>query len=520
MSLKSIFKVAGLIGLITVLSKFAGFFRDVVIAGAYGASLTSDAYFYAYQIPAITLIILGGLGGPFHTVTVSVFSKQDSQPAHPSPEIEQALNSFLNITGIGFLAITVLIFFNSGLVAQLIAAGGSPELHQMISEQLKIMSPVILVGGIVGILFGISNVYEKFLLTAVSPIITSIVIIAGVLLAGGKYGGMVLAWATLIGAVLQMLIQVPAYLQAGFRYKFQLAFNDKNVKKIGEILFPAALGCSIGQINVYVDMFFASQLVEGSWSAIGYANRVFQFPVGVLITAMMISIFPAFSRFVGQKDWDNLRHYFHKGIKSLWFISFPVFVFIAVFAREAIKILFERGNFNTTDTLMVTEALFFLSFAMVFYVGRDTLTRVFYAFDDTKTPFYVAAISIFFKALFNFILIKPLGIGGICLSTVIVSAINGALLVFLVRKKINLDFRKIMPDLGKIILITAVISGFLIFSKMLFYELLGSEKLYMSLNIIISCSLASILYLLMSLILKIETAVDLVDKLRAKLSGK
>ncbi len=520
MNLRSIFKVAGLIGLITVLSKVIGFFRDVIIAGAYGASLTSDAYFYAYQIPAITLIILGGLGGPFHTVTVSVFSKQQTQSPRPPSEVEKALNSFLNITGIGFLAITVLIFFNSGLIAQLIAAGGSPELHQMISEQLKIMSPVILVGGIVGILFGISNVYEKFLLTAVSPIVTSIVIIVAVLLAGGQYGGLVLAWATLIGAVLQLAIQVPAYLDAGFRYKFDLDFKDKNVKKIGEILFPAALGCSVGQINVYVDMFFASQLPEGSWSAIGYANRIFQFPVGVLITAMMISIFPAFSKLVGNRDWQNLRSYFHKGIKYLWFASFPVLVFMAVFAYEAIKILFERGNFDAADTLMVTEALFFLSFAIIFYVARDTLTRVFYAFDDTKTPFLIAAISIFFKALLNFILVGPLGIGGICLSTVIVSLINGLFLAFLIRKKIDLHFYQVLPDFIKIAAITIVMTGFVIFSKDLLTDLLGDSKLYTALNIIITCSVASVLYFMLALLLKIGPAIQLAEKIRLKFVQK
>ncbi len=516
MNLGNIFKVAGLIGLITVLSKVIGFIRDVVIAGTYGATLTSDAYFYAYQIPAITLIILGGLGGPFHTVTVSVFSKYVKASA-PAEELEKALNSFLNITGMGFLALTVLIFFNTDLIAQMIAAGGSPELHQMISEQLKVMSPVVFIGGIVGILFGISNVYEKFLLTAVSPIITSIVVIVAVLLAGGQYGGLVLAWATLIGAALQLVIQLPAYFNAGFRYKLDFDFNDKHIRKIGEILFPAVLGCSIGQINVYVDMFFASQLTEGSWSAISYANRIFQFPVGVLITAMMISIFPAFSRLVGEQNWDDLRDYFHRGIKTLWFIAFPVFVFLAVFSYDVIKILLERGQFGPRDTLMVTEALFFLSFAIVFYVARDTLTRVFYAFEDTQTPFLVALATIVAKVFFNYILVEPMGIGGICLSTVIISLLNGLLLAFLIRKKINLEFRKILPDIKKIVFITIVMTGFIIFSKMYLSENLGDSKFYLALNVVISCSLGSILYFFMAVQLKVESAVQLVDKIKMKL---
>ena len=264
-------------------------------------------------------------------------------------------------------------------------------------------------------------------------------------------------------------------------------------------------------------MFFASQLPEGSWSAIGYANRIFQFPVGVLITAMMISIFPAFSKLVGEKDWQTLKDYFHKGIKTLWFAAFPIFVFIAVFAHEAIQILFERGNFDATDTLMVTEALFFLSFAIVFYVGRDTLTRVFYAFDDTKTPFIVALISIFVKALLNYLLVKPFGIGGICLSTVIVSGVNGLLLAFLIRKKISLEFMKMLPDLRKIIFATLIMTGFVLFSKTVLTGVLESGKLYLTLNILISCSLGAVIYLLTTAGLKVETTTQLIERIKSKL---
>ncbi len=515
MNLKNIFKIAGLIGVITILSKIIGFARDVAIAGVYGASLTSDAYFYAYQIPAITLIILGGLGGPFHTVTVAVFSKENTAES-PSTEMEKVLNSFLNITGLGFLALTVIIFFNSGLIAQLIAPAGSPELHHMIAEQLKVMSPVILIGGLVGILFGISNVYEKFFAAAISPMVTSIVIIIAVLFAGGRYGGIVLAWGTLIGAALQLVIQLPAYFNAGFRYKFNIDLQSKNIKKIGEILFPAMLGCSIGQINVYIDMFFTSQLPSGSWSAIGYANRIFQFPVGVLITAMMISIFPVFSKLVGKQDWQQLRHYFHNGIKGLWFAAFPILVFLVMFSYEAISILFERGRFNAADTLMVSEALFYLSFAIVFYVARDTLTRIFYAFDDTKTPFLIAFVSIILKVLLNFMLVKRMGIGGICLSTVIVSAVNGLLLAVLIREKINLEFRKILPDLKKIIFATVLMAGFVYFAKIFFVQVLPAGKAYMALGIFINCSLASILYFFLAVWLKIETAALLLNKAKLK----
>lgn len=161
MNNKNIFKIAWLIAVITIVSKLVGFFRDVVIAQAYGASIASDAYFYAYQVPALALILLGGVGGPFHTVTVSIFSKEDTE-GKPSYTSQKALNTFLNITGIVFTFLTLLIYFFAEPVAKAITSGGTPQLQTMVTEQLRIMSPIIFIGGVVGILYGISNVYNRF----------------------------------------------------------------------------------------------------------------------------------------------------------------------------------------------------------------------------------------------------------------------------------------------------------------------------------------------------------------------
>ena len=230
MNNKNIFRVAWLIAVITIVSKVVGFWRDVVIAQAYGASMASDAYFYAYQVPALTLILLGGVSGPFHTVTVSIFSKEDIS-GKPSRDAEKALNTFLNITGIVFTLLTILIYFFSGSVAKVITAGGNHQLQMMVAEQLRIMSPIIFIGGIVGILYGISNVYNRFLLTTLSPTMASFAIIVAILGFGSDKTGLILAWSTLAGAVLQLLIQLPAYFQVGFKYLPDFDIKMDKIKK-------------------------------------------------------------------------------------------------------------------------------------------------------------------------------------------------------------------------------------------------------------------------------------------------
>ncbi len=516
MSNKDIFKVAWLIAVVTIVSKAVGFWRDVVIAQSYGASMASDAYFYAYQVPALALILLGGVGGPFHTVTVSTFSKEDLSLSKPARESEKALNTFINLTGIVFILFTILIYFFSDTVAGLIISGGNAQLKLMVAQQLQIMSPIIFIGGVVGILYGISNVYNRFLLTTLSPTMASFAIIAALLTMEHDKIGLILAWSTLAGAVLQLLIQLPAYFKIGFKYLPDFDLKMPQIKKIGEIIFPAVIGCTIGQLTIYVDMFFASQLPEGTWSAISYANKIFQFPVGIIMTAMLVPLFPVFSNLIGKNDWGGLKFYFHKGIKSLWFLAFPIFAIIVIFSHDAIKLLFERGQFDSNDTLMVTSALIFLSFSIFPYVARDTLTRIFYAFDDTKTPFLIAIMSIFAKAVMNFLFTKPFGLAGITLSTAVMAGINMLWLAFLIRKKINLEFGQIRNAVFKMALATVVMSAVAICSHFIIGKVLGEGRIFLAINLVTSSALALASYFAISLALKLDIAGQLLYKFKAK----
>jgi putative peptidoglycan lipid II flippase len=146
-------------------------------------------------------------------------------------------------------------------------------------------------------------------------------------------------------------------------------------------------------------MFFTSGLEDGAWSAISYGNKIFQFPTGVILTALLVPLFPMFSSFVGKQDFESLKQYFHKGLNSLWYMSFPLFALMAIFAYDSIKFLFQRGAFDSHDTYLVSQALFFLSVSIIPYVARDAVTRVFYAFNDSKTPFIIAIFSILVKTL-------------------------------------------------------------------------------------------------------------------------
>lgn len=509
----SVFRAATLIALITIISKIIGFLRDVVIANFYGASMVSDAYFYAYQIPAIGILILGGVGGPFHSATVAVFSKIIPSFDKKPPLIAQNLfKTFLTISLLLSAIVAICVFIFSDVIMSLIITGGSSELVALSSLHLKIMSPILIFGGIIGIYYGLLVSYNKFLMPNLSPILMSLIIICALFFCANEKTGLVLAIATSIGALCQLLIQIPSVHKLGFSYRPKFNFlNNPELKQIGELLFPAVLSSAIGQIHIYIDMFFSSQLQTGIWTAIGYANRVFQFPLGVLITAFLVPLFPLFSKLVAQNNFEEVKNYFHKGIGMLNFIGIPMLFLIALCGYDGIKLLFERGAFDSDATLMVSEALFYLSLGLIPYVFRDFITRVFYAFNDSKTPFVIALISIGVKVILNYVFINLLGfgIGGITFSTACVTLFNAIILGILIRKKLKLDYRKFFAGLINML----ICAGICFVLMQPFVNLSLTENIFvLALKIALICLLYGVLYFAVSLLFRQEFALLLLTK--------
>ncbi|MCD7879326.1 MAG: murein biosynthesis integral membrane protein MurJ [Candidatus Gastranaerophilales bacterium] len=509
----SLLKAAWLIAFVIIISKFVGFLRDICIANYYGAGLVSDAYFYAYQIPSLAIILMGGVGGPFHSATVSVFAKLiNPDDKMPSEKVNKLFNTFLTSSFILFLLLAVIIFVFSDNIMGFIIHSNNMQLVSLAGNHLRIMTPVILIGGIIGIYYGLLITYKCFLLPNISPTLVSLSIIIIIAFSKGDKFGTLLAIATTIGAILQFLVQVPAVKKLGFKIKPNLNIkNNPEFKNLIELVFPAALSSTIGQIYVYVDMFFASQLREGAWTAIGYANRIFQFPVGILVTAFLVPLFPIFSKLIGEKKFDDVKYYFRKGVGLLNFVALPVMFIIILLAYDVVQIVLQRGEFDASATFMVSQALIFLSLAIIPYVFRDSVTRIFYSFNDSKTPFLVAFSSVILKFILNSLFIDKLGIAAITLSTSLVTLFNAALLGCILLKKINLGYKTYFINLLKMF-----IAGVLAFSINFIihkYWIIPPESwIMLVVKTFIIFVLCIVLYILFAIALKIEYAGELIER--------
>ena len=529
-----ILKAAWLIALVTILSKIIGFIRDVVTAKYYGTTWQSDAYFYAYQIPSFAIILLGGVGGPLHSATVAVFSKLIPDiNERPTEFVNKLYNTFLMASVLFFSALGILFYIFAPQIMTIIINNGTAEMIALSAKHLQIMTPVFIVGGIVGIYYGLLITYKKFMLPNFSPIMMSLVIIAGCLSVPvlnrfidtpiSDKNCYILAWATTIGAICQFLLQFPQIKKLGFRYKPNFCFwNNPELKTLIELVFPAILSSTIGQLHIYIDMFFTSSLRDGAWTSLGYVNRIFQFPVGILVTAFLVPLFPLFTRLVAQKDDDGIRTYFNKGVGLLFYVAIPIIIGIATVGMDAVRLVFERGEFDYTSSVMVFEALLYLSVSILPYVFRDSITRVYYAFDDARTPFVIAASSIVLKVLFNYIFITVMGmqIGGITLSTSLVTLYNAIGLGVLMSKKIRLNYKDLFVNLAKMVFVGGLSLVLCLFTAKGLgkYSDIMNLQMFEIMRILVVSTVLTCSYVIMSLALKIGYVDELKERILAKIS--
>lgn len=442
-------KIFGLVAILTILSKLAGLARDIVVLQYFGTSYINDAYNYALMLTGFILVLFGGLGGPFHSATVAILTPRKHEEGTGRLVAQITLVTVLVLTVIAVVAWVAAPY----LVPLIAPSPGHTEIyqHRVWGEtvaQMRIMLPIVVVTGVVGISYGILNVYGKIFWPSLSPAIASLAIIVAVLGFAGVDGGTCLAVGTLVGAVGQMIAQLPGVIKSDLKWGIPLQ-PQPGLSDYFAMLWPAVISTSVGQLTLYVDTYFTSQLQEGSWTAIVNANRLIQLPLGVLVTAMLVPILPRFTEQVAARKIDDLKAEFRRALRFLWFLALPLTALLCACPQEMIRVLFQRGHFDQHSTALVSEALVFMVPMIFFYVARDLTTRVFYAYHDSTTPYHVAMMALVVKAILDWVLVGPLGVGGISLATTLITIFNLSLLTFFLKKKIGyLGFTQLTKPLA------------------------------------------------------------------------
>jgi len=427
------FKIASLVAILTVFSKILGLVRDLVIANYFGTSMQADAFNIAYLLTGNFFIILGGIGGPFYSSMVAILPKIQAQKFTSTEFIKQVLKKlFVFSCGFAFL----IFIFKEFLLKIFIDAQESPEYFQLALKNIDILLALVVITAPVGIIFACLNCFKKYLAPSLAPALVNIVLIAILLAMGDSHNGLALAIGTSIGGVLSLLIQIPFLKE---KAQNLIALTQENLSKYKKdfyiLLIPALLSTFSTQIMVFIDSYFCKSLAEGSWTAITISNRLIQMPLGVLLTAFLVPVFPKISQMIEEKRFTRIKEVLTKSLAVLIGICIPGIIISVLYPKEIIAFIFERGAFDANSTLLVSQVFVFLVLSMIPFILRDSFTRTLYCFNDSKSPFYVMLVAIALKITLNAILVPKLGISAIAITTVASSCFNAFCLFFILKTK-------------------------------------------------------------------------------------
>ncbi len=560
----SILRAAGLIAILSLLSKGMGLLRDMVVAYYCGLSAVADAYNVAYLIPgSFALLMIGGLNGPFHSAVVSSLTQAYREKDNQTWRVVLStvvLTTLLAMGGaalaLGWFAPQVIQFFFPSL----------PTLTADLAVlQLRIMAPIFALSGLIGISYGVLSIRQQFLTPSLSPIMASLAIIValfcspwipmpeglmgqlhveslmttpflqglsaapvtGLLWSGARTFylldlyrlSLALAWGTTLGAVFQLLLQMLPLMRSFRLLPIYFRASDPQFLSLMGLLIPAFMSSTVGQVNLFVINFFAGSLAEGSISAFQLGNRLLQLPLGILLTALLVPMLPVLSTAALEKDNHRaLITRLNQGLRPILLITLPVTVLMICFGPFMISLLFERGEFGLRDTLMTYQVVLFLSISITLYAVRDLLVRVFYALKNSRIPFYTTFVSIAAMFVFSWLLAKPMGVGGIALATSLATLLNFLTLSGLLRRTIGPWIEpQTWAHLARVLVACLPLVGL---GSLTLYNLLGqADRWQQMLGALYSGTLLCILYALILIALR-DPEVHLLSPVAGRVYNK
>jgi putative peptidoglycan lipid II flippase len=529
-SRRSLANIAGIVAIATLVSKIFGLVREQVIAAAFGIGPVVNAYAYAYIIPGFLLILLGGINGPFHSALVSVLSKRDKSEAAPLVETVTTL-----VSGILLLVTIFLVVFAPFLI-DLVAPGlmetpNGEQVRMIAIRQLQIMAPMAVLAGLIGIGFGTLNASDQYWLPGISPLFSSLSVIGGL---GGlalflgkdllnpeyaQLGGMVLAEGTLIGAILQWLVQLYAQARSGLgKFRLRFEFSHPGVQEVLRVMGPATLSSGMLHINVYTDLFFASYITNAA-AAMKYANLIALTPLGIISNMILVPMLPVFSRLAAPENWLELKERIRQGLLLSALTMLPLTAILTTLAFPVVRYIYQRYAFDHAALEVVAPVLMAYGLGMFFYLGRDVLVRVFYALGDGETPFRISLLNIFLNGILDYLLMNIFQTPGLILSTIGVNITSMTVMLWVLNRKLNglplLEWGKILSFLMG----GTVLAGFGSWgTSQLWANWLGYNNLFLETGqILVASAVALTLFFIVASWLKLPELTILMTRIRKKI---
>ena len=451
---------AGLIAFATATSRVLGLVRDQVLAYYFGAGHAMDAYNVAFRIPNLLRDLFAE--GAMSAALVPTFTRARLESEEGAWRLGRLVITALSLVTL-VLAILGMVFSRPlvSLFAEHYAA--VPGKLELATALARTMFPFLPMVALAAACMGMLNALRRFFVPAMSPAmfnvgsIVTLVVLVPVFQRVGVHPIYAAAVGTLVGGLGQVGLQWAVLRHEGFRFRPAIDTRDPRLREVLALMVPGMIGLAAVQVNVLVNMLLATSQGAGAISWLGYAFRLMYMPIGLFGLSVATAAIPSISTHAAKGDLAGIRGTLSSGLRMMLMLNVPATVGLIVLARPIVSLLFERGSFSPADTAATAAALVWYAPGLVGYSAVKIAVPTFYALRDSRTPVLISAFSVGINLAINLSLVQVLGYRGLALGTAAAAVINGGVLLFMLRKRLEgFDEGRIGLALFKILVASAV----------------------------------------------------------------
>jgi putative peptidoglycan lipid II flippase len=413
----NLLKALATVSSMTLVSRILGLVRDILIATLFKTGLATDAFFVAFRIPNLLRRLFAE--GAFSQAFVPVLSEYRTRRGDADTKL--LVDRTATLLALALLAVTVMGVAAAPIVVYVSAPGfaATPAKFDLTVAMLRVTFPYILFISFVSLAGGILNTWSRFAIPALTPTLLNLSFIVGALFFAPYFDppAMVLAWSVFAGGILQLAFQIPALTRVGMLPRPRLEFWEPGVKRILVLMGPAVLGVSVAQISLLINTIIASYLGDGRVSWLYYADRLMEFPTGLLGVALGTVLLPSLSKYHAESSEGEYSKLLDWGLRLTLLLAAPAAVGLALLSVPLVTTIFYHGRFGEHDVWMTRQALIAYSIGLLGLILVKVLAPGFYARQNIATPVRIAILTLIVTQAMNALFVLSLKWGGLEVST-------------------------------------------------------------------------------------------------------
>ena len=439
-------KAISLVMVLTLAGKLLGLLRDRLLTVNYGSGMATNAFLTASRIPRVFFdaVFASAIAASFIPVFNELSVKKGRRIA------DGFAGNFISVMALITLALTVLGAVFAEPLVSLFADGYDAETTALCVKLTRIMFPTVLFTGIAYSFVGILQSLDEFNIPALISVVSNALIILYFLIFNDRFGITGLAFAFLIGWLMQALVQIPSLAAKRFSFRPSLSLRSEGMKKVFALMLPVMVSTWVQPINLTINSKFGSRLFDGSGvSAIELSSNLYLIIVGVFVLSITNVIFPRLSRLSAGNEADSFRETLRLTLHSTLYFVIPMTAGLMLLATPLVDFIYGGGEFDAFSVGITSRALVFCALGMPGYAVQAVVCRAYFAEQNGRIPLLSGLASIVVNIILCIVLIRPLDVAGLALASAAAITVNAVLLLIPLGKRGFKLFRKDAADAAR-----------------------------------------------------------------------